>query len=76
MSNAGFLLDKSDTNNSLSMLTPIIFHNDIALCGLRGVFGTDDILIVGQLLYNIIARELNISEAIEYPRYKNVYESI
>ncbi|XP_031842532.1 glutathione hydrolase 7 [Nomia melanderi] len=69
MSNAGFLFDKSDTNNTLSMLTPIIFHNDIALCGLRGVFGTDDTLIVGQLLYNIIARELNVSEAIEYPRY-------
>ncbi|KZC12472.1 Gamma-glutamyltranspeptidase 1, partial [Dufourea novaeangliae] len=69
MSNAGFLLDKTDTNNSLSMLSPIIFHNEKVLCGLRGVFGTDDALIIGQLLYSIIVRELNISEAIEYPRY-------
>nr|XP_003699674.2 PREDICTED: gamma-glutamyltransferase 7-like isoform X1 [Megachile rotundata] len=69
MSNAGFLLDKSDTNNNLSMLVPIIFHNEKAICGLRGVFGTDDTLIIGQLLYNIIIRQLNISDAIEYPRY-------
>ncbi|OAD59206.1 Gamma-glutamyltransferase 5, partial [Eufriesea mexicana] len=69
MSNAGFLLDKTDTNNTLSMLSPIIFHSEKALCGLRGVFGTDDILIIGQLLYNIIVRQLNVSEAIEYPRY-------
>ncbi|XP_043790880.1 glutathione hydrolase 7-like [Apis laboriosa] len=69
MSNAGFLLDKTDTNNTLSVLVPIIFHNERALCGLRGVFGTDDISIIGQLLYSIIIRQLNISEAIEYPRY-------
>ncbi|XP_060824662.1 glutathione hydrolase 7-like isoform X2 [Bombus pascuorum] len=69
MSTVGFLLDKADTNNTLSMLVPIIFHNEKALCGLRGVFGTDDTLIVGQLLYSIIVRQLNISEAIEYPRY-------
>lgn len=69
MSNAGFLLDKTDTNNTLSVLIPIIFHNEKALCGLRGVFGTDDISIIGQLLYSIIIRQLNISEAIEYPRY-------
>lgn len=70
MSNAGFLLDKTDINNTLSVLVPIIFHNEKALCGLRGVFGTDDVSIIGQLLYNIIIRQLNISEAIEYPRYK------
>ncbi|XP_078053015.1 glutathione hydrolase 7 isoform X2 [Augochlora pura] len=69
MSDAGFLLDRSDTNNSLSMLTPIIFHNNKSVCGLRGVFGTDDPLIIGQLIYSIIVRELNVSEAIEYPRY-------
>ncbi|XP_054016414.1 glutathione hydrolase 7-like [Hylaeus anthracinus] len=69
MSNAGFLLDKTDTNNSLSMLSPIIFYNEKAVCGLRGVFGTDDTLIIGQLLYSIIVRNLNISEAIECPRY-------
>ncbi|CAK9808239.1 Glutathione hydrolase 2 [Anthophora quadrimaculata] len=69
MSNAGFLLDKTDTNNTLSMLIPIIFHNERSLCGLRGVFGTDDMLIIGQLLYSIIVRQLNVSEAIEYPRY-------
>ncbi|XP_003695812.2 glutathione hydrolase 7 [Apis florea] len=69
MSNAGFLLDKTDINNTLSVLVPIIFHNEKALCGLRGVFGTDDVSIIGQLLYNIIIRQLNISEAIEYPRY-------
>ena len=69
MSSAGFLLDKSDTNNSLPALAPIIFHNEKALCGLRGVFGTDDTLIIGQLLYSIIVRGLNVSEAIEYPRY-------
>ncbi|XP_076166696.1 glutathione hydrolase 7 [Ptiloglossa arizonensis] len=69
MSNAGFLIDKTDTNSRLSMLAPIIFHNEKAVCGLRGVFGTDDTLIIGQLLYNIIIRELNVSEAIEYPRY-------
>lgn len=50
------------------MLTPIIFHDEKAICGLRGVFGTDDTLIIGQLLYNIIIRQLNISDAIEYPR--------
>ncbi|XP_034193469.2 glutathione hydrolase 7 isoform X2 [Osmia lignaria lignaria] len=69
ISNVGFLLDKVDTNNNLTMLTPIIFHNEKAICGLRGVFGTDDTLIIGQLLYNIIIRQLNISDAIEYPRY-------
>ena len=68
MSRVGFLLDKADTNNTLSTLVPIIFHNEKALCGLRGVLGTDDILIVGQLLYNIIVRQLNVSEAIEHPR--------
>ena len=68
MSSVGFLLDKADTNNTLSTLVPIIFHNEKALCGLRGVFGTDDTLIIGQLLYNIIVRQLNVSEAIEHPR--------
>ncbi|XP_076240796.1 glutathione hydrolase 7 [Calliopsis andreniformis] len=69
MSSAGFLLDKSDINNNLSALSPIIFHNEKVLCGLRGVFGTDDALIIGQFLYNIIVRGLNVSEAVEYPRY-------
>ncbi|KAK1125805.1 hypothetical protein K0M31_005348 [Melipona bicolor] len=69
MSSVGFLLDKADTNNNLSTLVPIIFHNEKALCGLRGVFGTDDILIIGQLLYSIIVRQLNVSEAVEHPRY-------
>lgn len=69
MNNAGFLLDKVDNDNTLTMFTPIIFHNEKSVCGLRGLFATDDVFLIGQLLYNIIVRGLNVSAAIEYPRY-------
>ena len=66
---AGFVFDKTDNEISLSSLVPIIFYDETAICGLRGVFGTDDSIIVGQILYNILLRSLNISIAVEYPRY-------
>lgn len=69
MTDAGLLLDKISNGNSLHTFTPIIFHKTGALCGLRGIFATDDVFIAGQLLYNIIIRGLNISTAVEYPRY-------
>ncbi|XP_026674097.1 glutathione hydrolase 7-like isoform X2 [Ceratina calcarata] len=69
MSGAGFLLDEANDDNNFSTFLPIIFHDERTSCGLRGVFGTDDVLIAGQLLYNIILRRLNVSEAVEYPRY-------
>lgn len=68
MTGAGFLLDKMHDDNPPNLL-PIIFHNKETLCGLRGVIGTDDVVLASQLLYNLIVRGLNISAAIEYPRY-------
>lgn len=68
MTDAGFLLDNID-DNDLFTLIPIIFHYEEGICGLRGVFGSDDAYLNGQILYNLIVRALNVSAAIEYPRY-------
>ncbi|XP_024881206.1 glutathione hydrolase 7-like [Temnothorax curvispinosus] len=65
---AGFFLDNID-DNDLSTFIPIIFHYDGGICGLRGVLGSNDIFLNGQILYNLIVRALNVSAAIEYPRY-------
>ncbi|XP_011873692.1 PREDICTED: gamma-glutamyltranspeptidase 2-like [Vollenhovia emeryi] len=63
---AGFFLDNTD---DLSTFTPIIFHHAEGICGLRGVLGSNDVFLNGQILYNLIVRALNVSAAIEYPRY-------
>ncbi|KYM81752.1 tRNA-dihydrouridine synthase 4-like protein [Atta colombica] len=63
-----FFLDNID-NDDLSMFIPIIFHHNEKLCGLRGVLGSNDVFLNGQILYNLIVRALNVSAAIEYPRY-------
>lgn len=69
MTDAGFLLDNIDNIMDLSTFIPIIFHYEEKICGLRGVFGSDDAFLNGQILYNLIVRALNVSAAIEYPRY-------
>lgn len=69
MSGTGFLLDKTGNDNDLSTLLPIIFHNEEKPCELRGVLGTDDTILSCQLLYHLIVRGLNVSSAIEHPRY-------
>ncbi|XP_070153442.1 glutathione hydrolase 7 [Polyergus mexicanus] len=69
MTDAGFLLDNIDGIMDLSTFAPIIFHYEERICGLRGVFGSDDVFLNGQILYNLIVRALNVSAAIEYPRY-------
>ncbi|XP_028044575.1 uncharacterized protein LOC105837592 isoform X3 [Monomorium pharaonis] len=63
---AGFFLD--NINNDLSTFIPIIFHYK-GICGLRGVFGSKDVFLNGQILYNLIMRALNVSTVVEYPRY-------
>ncbi|XP_072767225.1 glutathione hydrolase 7 [Anoplolepis gracilipes] len=68
MTDAGFLLDNIDDNDFFTFI-PIIFHYEEGMCGLRGVFGSDDVFLNGQILYNLIVRALNVSAAIEYPRY-------
>lgn len=68
MSDAGFLLDSSDDNN-FSTFIPIIFRPEKGICGLRGMLGSNDAFLNGQILYNLIIRSLNVSTAIEYPRY-------
>jgi len=65
---AGFFLDNID-NDDLSTFSPIIFHYNKGICGLRGVLGSNDVFLNGQILYNLIVRSLNVSAAIEYPRY-------
>lgn len=68
MTDAGFLLDTVDDNDLFTFI-PIIFHYKKGICGLRGIFGSDDVFLNGQILYNLIVRALNVSAAIEYPRY-------
>lgn len=68
MTDAGFLLDNIDDNDLFTFI-PITFHHEKRICGLRGVFGSDDAFLNGQILYNLIVRALNVSAAIEYPRY-------
>ncbi|KAK2586188.1 hypothetical protein KPH14_001453 [Odynerus spinipes] len=69
MTGTGFLLDKVGNDNDLSTLLPVIFHNEEKKCQLRGVLGTDDTILSSQLLYHLIVRGLNVSAAIEQPRY-------
>ncbi|XP_031787839.1 glutathione hydrolase 5 proenzyme [Nasonia vitripennis] len=69
MTEAGFVLDNVDNENSLLSLTPIVFYDETAVCGLRGVFSADDSIIAGQMLYNLLIRSMNVSVAVEYPRY-------
>lgn len=69
MTSTGFLLDKVGNDNDLSTLLPIIFRNEERKCELRGVLGTDDTILSSQLLYHLIVRGLNVSAAIEQPRY-------
>ncbi|XP_011497680.1 PREDICTED: gamma-glutamyltranspeptidase 1-like [Ceratosolen solmsi marchali] len=69
---AGFVfdnIDNIDNTNSLLSLIPIIFFDEATVCGLRGVFSTDDSIIAGQILYNLLLRSMNVSTAVEYPRY-------
>ncbi|XP_012281217.1 uncharacterized protein LOC105700158 isoform X3 [Orussus abietinus] len=66
MTEAGFLLDYA---NQLSSLSPIIFRHESNICSLRGVLGADDPVLISELLYNIIVRHLNVSAAVEFPRY-------
>jgi len=68
MTKTGFLLDDIDYNE-LSTFIPIIFHHEKGICGLRGVLASNDAFLNGQILYNLIMRTLNVSAAIEYPRY-------
>lgn len=65
---AGFFFDTFEDENTLLSLAPIIFYDNTAICGLRGIFGVDDALIAGQMLYNLILRSMNVSVAVEYPR--------
>ncbi|XP_014482015.1 PREDICTED: gamma-glutamyltransferase 7-like [Dinoponera quadriceps] len=77
MTAAGFLLDKNvDDNTLLSTFVPVLFHHEKARCGLRGVFGSDDAFLNGQILYNLIVRSLSVSAAIEYPRYYYVSDGM
>ncbi|EFN85988.1 Gamma-glutamyltranspeptidase 1 [Harpegnathos saltator] len=76
MTAAGFLLDKNVDDNDLSIFIPIIFHHEKERCGLRGVFGSDDAFLNGQILYNLVVRVLNVSAAIEYPRYYYVSDGM
>ncbi|XP_043471042.1 glutathione hydrolase 1 proenzyme-like isoform X3 [Leptopilina heterotoma] len=66
---SGFFLDTVDDFDELMSLTPILFHDNVPICGLSGSFNSDDPIVTGQILYNFLARELNLSDSIEYPRY-------
>lgn len=72
---AGFFLDNID-GNDLSTFIPIIFHYGEGICGLRGVLGSNDVFLNGQILYNLIVRTLNVSATIEYPRYLKKYNNL
>lgn len=78
MSENGFLLDDIDDNDNkdLSRFIPVIFHHEMGMCGLRGVFGSNDAFVNGEILYNLIVRSLNVSAAIECPRYYFVSDGI
>ncbi|XP_066586447.1 glutathione hydrolase 7-like isoform X2 [Prorops nasuta] len=65
---AGFLLDKGN-NNNFSTFTPIIFKSKKSICGLRGIFGSDNNVLNVQILYNLLIQKMNVSTSIEYPRY-------
>ncbi|EZA50899.1 hypothetical protein DMN91_001304 [Ooceraea biroi] len=75
MTETGFLLDDIDSNG-LSAFIPVVFHHEVGMCGLRGVLGSNDAFLNGQILYNLIARSLNVSAAIECPRYYFVSDGI
>ncbi|KAL7288659.1 hypothetical protein TKK_0017390 [Trichogramma kaykai] len=66
---AGFAFDSITNQDALLSFTPIIFHDETAVCGLRGVFSSDDAIVAGQILYNLILRSMNVSLAVEYARY-------
>lgn len=66
---SGFFLDTVDDFDELTSLTPILFHDNVPICGLSGSFNSDDPIVTGQILYNFLARELNLSDSIEYARY-------
>lgn len=68
MTAAGFLLDKHVINDNNNLFIPIVFHHEEAICGLRGVFGSNDAFLNGQILNSLIIRRLNVSTAVEYPR--------
>ncbi|XP_046492960.1 glutathione hydrolase 7 [Neodiprion pinetum] len=66
-SDAGFLKDSAA--NSLEKLTPVLFCDAVSICGLRGITATDDVPLTAELLYNLMVRKLNVSNAVEHPRY-------
>ncbi|XP_048506673.1 glutathione hydrolase 1 proenzyme-like [Athalia rosae] len=67
LTNAGFLMDTAESN--LEKLTPVVFSEAASVCGLRGIIGTDDVTLAAELFYNLIIRRLNVTAAIENPRY-------
>ncbi|XP_058808769.1 uncharacterized protein LOC131674242 isoform X2 [Phymastichus coffea] len=73
---AGFFFDTFDDKNSLLSLSPIIFYDSNTICGLRGIFGVDDALVAGQILFNLILRSMSVSVAVEYPRYYLLLDGI
>lgn len=72
---SGFFLDTIDNVDKLVTLSPILFHDNVPNCGLSGSFNSDDPVVTGQILYNFLARGLNLSTTIEYPRYENFKNS-
>ncbi|XP_051156544.1 glutathione hydrolase 6-like isoform X2 [Leptopilina boulardi] len=65
----GFFLDTVDDVDELMTLTPILFHDNVPNCGLSGSFNSDDPIVTGQILYNYLARGMNLSTTIESARY-------
>ncbi|XP_023246688.1 glutathione hydrolase 7-like [Copidosoma floridanum] len=77
MNAAGFAFDSNnDDDKSLKSLTPIFFFDQKVICGLRGVFAADDSIVAAQILYDLLLRSMNVSTAIEYPRYYMLSDGI
>ncbi|KAJ8682584.1 hypothetical protein QAD02_018376 [Eretmocerus hayati] len=66
---AGFVFDTIQNKDSLSSLTPVVFYDETAPCGMRGVLSADDPVVIGEIMFNLLIRTMNVSAAIEYPRY-------
>ncbi|XP_015597521.1 glutathione hydrolase 7 [Cephus cinctus] len=76
LSPAGFLLDGTVAGNTLASFAPVAFRDTLSICGLRGVFGSDDPTVIGELLSNLLILGMNASTAVEYPRYYLRYDNI
>lgn len=70
MNTAGYINDNSPAHgDSETPFMPVIITNS-QVCGKRFIFGTGDVSLASQIISNLIINQLNVTDAVEAPRFR------